>query len=226
MKHIASQNSSTLLTRKPTRHGSTMTTIGIPSPTWLKNDSLYPPAHAIKSASHENHPEVMSICQDFILSMESQWGGLLLQVNDYGPVLHHVISELKKLIATKPNLASFFPGTTHLKHGSNDHQFLMSVQGILEQTLEDSDFGLDQFADALCVSKSRLYRKLKELTGSRPNELIRQYRLLRARTKIMDKTGSIKEIAYQCGFSNLSYFAKCFREQFGVLPSEVQKSTY
>jgi AraC-like DNA-binding protein len=226
MKHIASQNSSSLLTKKPTHHGPTMTTIDIPSPNWLKKDFFYRPAHSVKNASHENHLEVISICQDFILSMESQWAGLLLQANEYGPVLHSVVSELKKLLATKPDLASFFPRTIHLKHGSKDHQFLMNVQGILEQNLEEAYFGLDEFADALCVSKSRLYRKLIELTGCRPNELIRHYRLLRARTMLIDKTGSIKEIAYRCGFSNLSYFAKCFKEQFGVLPSEVQKSTY
>ncbi len=225
MKHIAIQNSNTLLTRKPTRHDPSMTSFSIPSPNWLKKDSFYPPAQSAKNESNEHHLEVISICQDFILSMESQWSGLL-HANEYGPVLYHIISELKKLLATKPDIASFFPGTSNLKHGSKDHQFLMTVQGILEQNLEEPDFGVDQFADALCVSKSRLYRKLLELTGHRPNELIRQYRLLRARTMITDKIGSIKEIAYRCGFSNLSYFAKCFREQFGVLPSEVLKLTY
>jgi AraC-like DNA-binding protein len=224
MKIPASVSSNTLVLRKPSYYGHTLTSVGHPAPGRTLHHSFIASSPSSCNAQHENHQEVIiSICQDFILSMESQWSGLLLQANEYGPVLHQFVSELKKLITTKPETAHLFPGVKHLKHGSQDHHFLKSVQGILEQNLDETDFGLDQFADALCVSKSRLYRKLIELTGSRPNELIRHYRLLRARTMLKDEAGSIKEIAYGCGFSNLSYFAKCFREHFGVLPSEVHK---
>lgn len=92
---------------------------------------------------------------------------------------------------------------------------------VLEKHLDDPAFGMAEFADALCVSKSKLYRTITELTGSGPNELIRNYRLSRAAVMLQEGSCSVKEVAYQCGFSHLSYFAKCFRKKYGKLPSEM-----
>jgi AraC-like DNA-binding protein len=66
----------------------------------------------------------------------------------------------------------------------------------------------------------QLYRKLKALTGQTPNEFVRGYRLRQAADRLDAKAGTVAEIAYAAGFNSLSYFSKCFREQYGVSPSE------
>jgi len=71
------------------------------------------------------------------------------------------------------------------------------------------------------MSNIQLYRKLKALTGSTPNDLIRNMRLERAGSLLRQRGGNVAEIAYQVGFNNLSYFAKCFREKFGLTPKQV-----
>jgi AraC-like DNA-binding protein len=104
--------------------------------------------------------------------------------------------------------------------GSMNHRFLKDLRHVMEQNLENSGFGMDQMAQELCMSKSNLYRKTVEITGSGPNTLFRSVRLNRARILLKQQAGSVKEIAYRCGFNNLSYFAKCYKSMFEVLPSE------
>jgi transcriptional regulator GlxA family with amidase domain len=64
---------------------------------------------------------------------------------------------------------------------------------------------------------------LKALTNLSPTDFIRYIRLKRAKDLLEKNAGTVSEVAYQVGFSNHSYFAKCFKEQFGFLPSEVRR---
>jgi transcriptional regulator GlxA family with amidase domain len=73
------------------------------------------------------------------------------------------------------------------------------------------------------MSRMQLFRKLKALVNQTPGELIRNLRLQRAAHLIKQNYGNVSEVTYEVGFNNLSYFAKCFREKYGLLPSEYQK---
>jgi AraC-like DNA-binding protein len=75
-------------------------------------------------------------------------------------------------------------------------------------------------ADKVAMSRSQLHRKLKAIVGYGPGELIRNFRLQRAADLLRKKTATVSEIAYEVGFSNLSYFAKLFKEKYSVNPSD------
>ena len=72
----------------------------------------------------------------------------------------------------------------------------------------------------IALSRSHLLRKITALTGVSVNELIRTFRLQRAAQLLEQSWGPVTQVAYEVGFSNLSYFSKVFKEQYGVLPSE------
>ncbi len=102
---------------------------------------------------------------------------------------------------------------------SIDQKFLEQLLELLEINHPDSDFGVPQMQDALAMSKTQLHRKLKALTNESPGELLRNFRLKKAAQLLSQKVDSVTQIAYSVGFNNLSYFAKCFKELYGVAPS-------
>lgn len=102
---------------------------------------------------------------------------------------------------------------------SVDHQFLQDLLNLLEDKFSEPDFGVPQMQDALAMSKTQLHRKLKALTNEAPGELLRNFRLKRAAQLLSQDADNVTQIAYSVGFNNLSYFAKCFKEVYGVSPS-------
>ncbi|MCL4704711.1 response regulator [bacterium] len=103
---------------------------------------------------------------------------------------------------------------------SIDEKFLQQALDIVEENISDSDFQIEQFCRAIGMSRSTLNRKLRALTGLSTNVFIRTLRLKRAAQLLEKKSATIVEIAYEVGFNNPSYFAECFRQQFGKPPSE------
>jgi signal transduction histidine kinase/DNA-binding response OmpR family regulator/ligand-binding sensor domain-containing protein len=103
---------------------------------------------------------------------------------------------------------------------SEDDQFLERVKTYILDNLSNENLSVESVAEAMGMSRSTLFRKVTALTGSTVNELIRSFRLQKAAQLLEQKWGPVSQVAYQVGFTNLSYFSKCFREQFGVLPSD------
>jgi YesN/AraC family two-component response regulator len=106
---------------------------------------------------------------------------------------------------------------------SADEQFLQKVKAIILAHLDDEKLSVEAVAGEVGMSRSQLFRKVTALTGSSVNELIRSFRLQKAAQLLDKKWGPVSQVAYEVGFSNLSYFSKCFKEQYGVLPSEYPK---
>jgi len=102
---------------------------------------------------------------------------------------------------------------------SRDDEFLKSVRKLLEKHLGNPDFNVKELSDELQMSTTQLYRKIKSLTGFSPVEFLRITRLHKAHDLLALQKYSIKEVCFQTGFNNLSYFVKCFREYFGVTPA-------
>ena len=106
---------------------------------------------------------------------------------------------------------------------SADERFIRQSLEIIENNLSDQDFSVEQLGSDLAMSRMQLFRKIKALTDQSPSEYIRTIRLKRAAQLIKSNYGNLAEITYEVGFNHPSYFAKCFRELYGVAPSEYNK---
>ena len=101
--------------------------------------------------------------------------------------------------------------------------FVASMMSVMEQRYSDCDLTMESLARDLCVSQSTLLRRVKSVTGRTPIEILVDLRLTKAMGLIKSKSAdqSIGNIAYEVGFNDPSYFARKFKEHFGVLPSQV-----
>lgn len=102
-----------------------------------------------------------------------------------------------------------------------DKQFLKQLQAIIQKNLSDSEFGVEDMGQQIGLSRVQLYRKVKAMTGSSVVYLLRKARLAKARRLLETRSMSVSEVAYEVGFSAPSYFTKCFKEEYGMLPGDV-----
>ena len=108
---------------------------------------------------------------------------------------------------------------------SLDQKFLQKAIDVVSKNISDTTFGVEVLAEGLSISRSLLLKKTEALFGESPNELIRRVRLNKAARLIERNFGNISEIALEVGFSNPSYFAECFKKQFGVVPSQYYRKS-
>lgn len=137
-------------------------------------------------------------------------------------------SQIKQLISNRAllfskyigdiNKTEFEPNSTSL-----DQQFIFEIIKYTRENIKETNLNVEKLADEFSLSRSQLYRKIKNLTGLTANELIRKIRLERAKELLEENSdSSVSEISYNVGFSSPSYFSKCFKAHFGVLPKEIK----
>ncbi len=138
-----------------------------------------------------------------------------------------LLVRLQNLINGRKLLRKKFAGEILLRPSevsvnSADENFLNKVLQAVEQNMGEEDFGVEELAKEVAMSRSQLHRKLVALTGQSPSEVLRNTRLLRAKELLQKKVATPSEVAYQVGFHSHTYFSKCFKEEFGMSPSEVK----
>ena len=101
-----------------------------------------------------------------------------------------------------------------------DQEFLKKVTNLIQEQVAAENLSVEGVANQLFISRSQLHRKLKALTGSSPNEFIRNYRLDYSLNLLKNKNIKISQVAYEVGFSDEKYFSRRFKERFGFSPSE------
>jgi AraC-like DNA-binding protein len=101
--------------------------------------------------------------------------------------------------------------------------FITRFKEVVEARLTDSDVSVEHLAADMNLSRVQLYRKVKAVTGSSPVELLRTARLNRAYQILLTTDKSVSEVAYAVGFTAPSYFTKCFKEEYGMVPGDVKK---
>ena len=101
--------------------------------------------------------------------------------------------------------------------------FLTRFKEAVEARLSDSELSVEDLATDMNLSRVQLYRKVKQITGSSPVELLRTARLNRGYQLLLTTDKTISEVAYAVGFTAPSYFTKCFKEEFGQSPTEMKR---
>ena len=107
-----------------------------------------------------------------------------------------------------------------------DKAFMDELYKIMEQELANSELDVNKATELMHISRTKLYYKVKGLTGENPSVFFKTYKLNRAAALIVEGKYNISEIAYMTGFNTLSHFSTSFKKQFGCTPSEYSKKTY
>lgn len=116
-------------------------------------------------------------------------------------------------IETRENLEKNLP--------PKDVDFVMELKSFIEQNIMNNELGVEMLAEHFSISLAQLHRKIKSLTDSTPNNLIKSIRLKIAYKLISEKGMRVSEAAYQTGFSDPNYFTTCFKKEFGENPSQI-----
>ena len=106
-----------------------------------------------------------------------------------------------------------------------DREFLEKAELVIEKHIENTDFDVPLFASEMAMGRTKLFSKIKGITGQTPNEFITTVKLKKAAFMLANNPEyNISDITYMLGFNTSKYFAKCFKDQFGVTPSEFRKT--
>ena len=184
---------------------------------------------ALKSQKETSHIPVLLLTAKS--SEESEKEGLKLGADDYltKPFNMEVLKlKLTNIISQRATLRKRFNrniaiNPSEITVTSSDEKFLNSAMEIVEKHMMNTDFNVEMMVKEMGLSRSNLYLKFKELTGLSSSGFIRNVRLKRAVQLFETSDLSVKEIMYMTGFNTASYFSKCFKKQFGVIPSEYVK---
>jgi signal transduction histidine kinase/DNA-binding response OmpR family regulator/ABC-type xylose transport system substrate-binding protein len=139
-----------------------------------------------------------------------------------------LLARIENLLRQRQLLKNLYQGAqeaekeiseSHLE--DRDKQFLKQLQAIIQKNLSDSEFGVENMGQQIGLSRVQLYRKVKAMTGSSVVDLLRKARLAKARRLLETRSMSVSEVAYEVGFSAPSYFTKCFKDEYGMLPGDV-----
>lgn len=162
-------------------------------------------------AAREDRLEGLTTGADCYLVKPVDASELLLQVRNLIEQRRLLRQRFSSAVILKPSEMSVTP---------IDQAFLERVLAVVQEHIADPEFDVERLGREVGLSRSQLHRKLRALTNQPPTLLIRSIRLYRAAELLRQRAGSVAEIAYAVGFSSQTYFAKCFREQFGCTPKE------
>ena len=152
-------------------------------------------------------------------------------------------SRIQNILDSRKSLAAFIssglsgghsgynPATTgadevhHPKISKLDECFIQKFTRIVEDNLTMAELDMTYIQDALGMSHSTLYRKIKGLTGMSGNEFIRKIRLKKG-YELLNDGHNVSEAAYSCGFNDVGHFRNCFKNEYGISPSQFIKQNH
>lgn len=128
--------------------------------------------------------------------------------------------ELQKLASIAPPPPAEKSESAEDTLHDEDNIFYQRLMQVIEHNIGNSEFSVESLSDAIGLSRAQMYRRCKQLTGNSPVELLRIQRMQRA-GQLLSSTGqNVSEVTYVCGFTSPSYFTKCFKEHYGMSPTD------
>ena len=135
---------------------------------------------------------------------------------------------IRNIIAMRRQLIEKFSNepaipASEISSNPTDNKFLTEMTRLIEENISNNDLSVNFLAEQLGISRSGLFAKIKTLADVTPNEMIQIIRLKRAARLLREGKYLVSEVGYMVGFSNPSYFTKCFQKQFGIKPGDYIK---
>ena len=103
---------------------------------------------------------------------------------------------------------------------SVDERLIQKALECIEKNMDNTEYAVEELSRDLGMTRMNLYRKLQSITGNTPSDFIKSIRLKRAAQLLQGSQLTMSEVADRVGFSSASYFTKCFKETFGLLPTQ------
>ncbi|MFZ2897980.1 MAG: two-component regulator propeller domain-containing protein [Saprospiraceae bacterium] len=162
--------------------------------------------------------------------MDSRLQGLEHGADVYLPKPFHkeeLLLHLRKLHELRKTLRAYYlslaagaPAQAPESTPKEEDEFVLRVRGLIEAHLSDPHYSVEQLCRELAMGYSNLHRKLTALTGYSANHFIRYIRLCEAKRLLRETPITISEAAFQSGFEDPAYFARAFKKEFGLTPTE------
>ncbi len=196
----------------------------------MPNMDGYQMTKILKNNEKTNHIPIILLTAKS--DQDSKLEGLESGADDY-LIKPFNLDELKariyNLINIRKILQEKFSGMSRKKelHESKklsdvNERFISKVMEVMCRHMPEVEFTIEDFGNEVGMGRSQLHRKLKAITGKSASRYLRSYRLSVAKEMIENDKGNISEIAYSVGFSSPIYFSKCFKDEFGIAPSELK----
>jgi AraC-like DNA-binding protein len=133
------------------------------------------------------------------------------------PVAVHTV-ELPIPALAPPNARQIT--ATGRRCSTHDHELLQKLYSLMEENLEETDFNVHKMCRMVHLSHMHLIRKVKQLTGKKPIDLLKSYRLKRAQELLRQNNLNVAEVAYKVGYDMPNSFSRAFKKEFGICPTE------
>ncbi len=173
-------------------------------------DNCFRYLHLVHSVSWQN---------DIIRNMATAWQMVVDESEDFENETRFYLSKAFRMMNSHMQLIN--------RPIDKQEQLNANRTKIMIRYIEDNyfnDITLDMIADSVSISKSSCLRCFRQIINSTPIQYLMQYRIEKASDALKSTNEKVNRIAINCGFSDISYFSKCFRELKGITPIEYRKS--
>lgn len=185
----------------------------------------------VKENNHTSHIPVILLTA--VTDMESKLEGMKVGADDYitkpfsSEFLH---ARIQNLITLRHQLQEFYRSQISVSRAelslppleieSREDLFMKRLFKLMNDNIDNFDLNIDFLVSELGMSRTVFFNKLKSLTGYSPVEFVREVRFERAAEYIRNSQLTVSEISYQVGIEDPRYFSRCFKQKFGLTPSE------
>ena len=184
----------------------------------------------IKSDSRTSHIPVILLTA--VAGEEQQLKGLGTGASDYmtKPFNFEIlVSKIKNILSQQESMRKTYQkrvdaSPTELRIESPDELFIKKVLLLIDKNISNPGFSVEELSSDMFVSRYTLYKKILQMTGKTPNELVRQMRLKRAAQLLETGHLTISQICHKVGFKSQKYFVRTFKAEFNTIPSRYAES--